>query len=32
MSFWLGFILGIFTGELLLMIILLLCYVGSDKK
>ena len=32
MSFWIGFILGIAVGELLLMIILLLCYVGSDKK
>jgi hypothetical protein len=32
MSFWLGFILGVVVGELLLMIILLLCYVGSDKK
>jgi hypothetical protein len=32
MSFWLGLIIGIVLGELLLMIILLLCYVGSDKK
>ena len=32
MSFWIGFILGVVAGELLLMIILLLCYVGSDKK
>lgn len=32
MSFWLGFVLGVVAGELLLMIILLLCYVGSDKK
>ena len=32
MSFWMGFILGAVVGELLLMIILLLCYVGSDKK
>ena len=31
MSFWIGFILGVVAGELLLMIILLLCYVGSDK-
>ena len=32
MSFWLGFIVGTVVGELLLLIILLLCYVGSDKK
>ena len=32
MSFWIGFIVGLFVGELLLLIILLLCYVGSDKK
>ena len=28
----LGFIIGVITGELLLLLILLLCYVGSDKK
>lgn len=32
MSFWIGFILGIFTGELLLLLTLILCYAGSDKK
>lgn len=32
MSFWIGFIVGLFTGELLLLIILLLCYIGSEKK
>lgn len=32
MSFWLGFVVGIILGELLLLIILLLCYAGSDKK
>lgn len=32
MSFWIGFVVGLFVGELLLLIILLLCYVGSDKK
>jgi hypothetical protein len=32
MSFWIGFVLGVVVGELLLLIILLLCYVGSDKK
>lgn len=32
MNFWLGLIIGIFTGEFALLLILLLCYVGSDKK
>ena len=32
MSFWIGFILGTVVGEILLLFILLLCYVGSEKK
>ena len=32
MSFWIGFIVGLFTGEFVLLIILLLCYIGSEKK
>lgn len=28
----LNFIIGLVAGELLLMVILILCYAGSDKK
>lgn len=28
----LNFILGLIVGEILLIMVLMLCYVGSDKK
>lgn len=30
--FWLGFVLGVLTGEFCLLLILILCMIGKEKE